>query len=185
MLSKDVENYISDFFKRFEIPQGYEFHSVQKVKIDQVEAYLFRYEKYENKGLMGEHVSFLISEKDRTILGFTKMDGKYANANLLSTTETEKIARNFLKNMDSNLEKQLKNLWIEKHDEEIMVNKQKVIVTGMKYKCYRSNTNDYAWVIVGFDGSIVTFERNIKWDNVQSKRITEKYLHDNWLIDNK
>jgi hypothetical protein len=101
---------------------------------------------------------------------------------MLSKTETEKIAKAFLLKLDESLANNLKNLWIERHDEEIFINnREKTIIAGMKYKCYRSSSNDYAWVIVGFDGSVITFERNIKWNTSEHKRITEKWLHDSWL----
>ncbi|CAM2994141.1 nuclear transport factor 2 family protein [Chryseobacterium flavum] len=172
------------FQKIVKIPDGYLFQSVNEVKADGVQAHLFRFEKTENKGLQKEHFSFIISENDNCILGFTMMDKKYSNVKMVSKAETEKIAKNFLLKLDLFLAENLRNLWIERHDEEIMIDGKKVLVSGMKYKCYNASRNDYAWVIVGFDGSIITFERNIKWNNSEHKRITEKWLHDNWLIEN-
>jgi len=159
-----AKEYADEFKKIVEIPTEYHFHSMKKVKIANVSAYLFRYEKNKNS--------------------FTNMDSKYSNTKLPYKAETEKIARDFLKKTDPKLEKQLKNLWIEPHDEIIEVNGTKTKVTAMKYKCYRSEENDYAWVCVGFDDSIQTFERNVKWDNQRSVRIAEKWLHDNWRIEN-
>lgn len=179
----ETQIYLDEFEKFFEIPNDYQFYSVSKVKADNVSAYLFRFEKQKNNGLGGEYFSFLISE-DKQILGFTNMDKKYSNINMLSKSETEKIAQEFLLKIDKSLANDLKNLWIERHDEEISINGIKTVVAGMKYKCYRASQNDYAWVIVGFDGSVITFERNIKWNNSEHKRITEKWLHDNWLIEN-
>lgn len=161
-----------------------QFHSVRKVKTDNIPVYSFRFKKSENEDLKGEHFSFVISEKEKQILGYTNMDKKYSNINMLSKSETEKIAKDFLLNLDKSLASGLKNLWIERHDEEILVNGVKTTIAGMKYKCYRASQNDYAWVIVGFDGSVITFERNIKWNNNEHKRITEKWLHDSWLVDN-
>ncbi|TCV19551.1 hypothetical protein EDC17_100473 [Sphingobacterium alimentarium] len=182
---KEVQSYLDEFKKHIEIPKDYQFQSVSKVNVDDVPAYLFRFEKSTNKGLKGEHYSFVISEKDKQVLGFTDMDKKYSNTKVLSKSETEKIAKNFLLKLDKSLANVLKNLWIERHDEEILVNGKKTIIAGMKYKCYRASQNDYAWVIVGFDGSIITFERNIKWNNNEQKRITEKWLHDNWVSENQ
>jgi len=179
----ETQIYLNEFEKFFEIPNDYQFYSASKVKADNVSAYLFRFEKQENNGLGGEYFSFLISE-DKQILGFTNMDKKYANTKMLPKSETEKIAQEFLLKIDKSLANDLKNLWIERHDEEISVNGNKTAVAGMKYKCYRASQNDYAWVIVGFDGSVITFERNIKWNNSEHKRITEKWLHDNWLTEN-
>lgn len=181
---EEAKPYLTAFEKFIEIPRVYNFQSVKKVKADNVPAYLFRFEKQENKGLGGECFSFIISE-DKQILGFTNMDKKYSNFKMLPKSETEKIAKDFLLKLDNALANSLKNLWIERHDEEINVNGEKTVLAGMKYKCYRASQNDYAWVIVGFDGSVITFERNIKWNNNEQKRITEKWLHDNWISENQ
>jgi len=181
---KDAQSYLDEFKKHIEIPQDYKFQTASKVNVDNTPAYLFRFEKSSNNGLKGEHYSFVISEKDKQILGFTNMDKKYSNTKMLLKPEAEKIAKDFLLKLDKSLANALQNLWIETHDEEIYVNEKKTTIAGMKYKCFRASQNDYAWVIVGFDGSVITFERNIKWNNDEHKRITEKWLHDNWLVEN-
>ena len=180
---EQAKPYLEAFQKSIEIPKEYQFYSVEKVKIDKVAAYLFRYEKAENKGMRGEHFSFVISEKDKKILGFTLMDKRYSEEKWLSKQKTQQIAQNFLHKMDNTLAESLKNLWIEPHNEEIIVNGKSLSINGMKYKCFRPLHNDYAWVIVGSDGTIITFERDIFWDNHKQKRITEKWLHDNWRVE--
>lgn len=181
---EEISSYLETFEKVTKIPENYLFHSINKVKADDISAYLLRFEKLENKGLAGEHFSFIISE-NREILGFTNLDKKYQDKKMLSQSETEKIAKEFLLKVDKSLAYDLKNLWIKQHDEQITINGQETVLTGMKYKCYRASKNDFSWVIVGFDGSVITFERNIKWNNDEHKRITEKWLHDSWLIENE
>jgi hypothetical protein len=181
--SEEVKGCISALQSKIDIPKTFHFQSAKKVQVDGVPAFVVRYEKQENKGAKGEHFSFVISEKDKQILGFTNMDKKYADLKMLSKSETERIAKDFLLKLDRDLAKDLKNLWIERHDEEIIVDGKPTVIAGMKYKCYRASNNDYAWVIVGYDGSVITFERNIKWNNNEQKRITEKWLHDNWLSE--
>ncbi|AJW62313.1 Putative lumazine-binding protein [Elizabethkingia miricola] len=177
---KDVQNYVDEFQKNIQIPGDYKFRSVMRVNADEVPAYLFRYEK-DNRGFGQEHFSFIISESKKQILGFTNMDKKYADLKMLSKKETEKIAKEFLLKLDKSLTDNLKNIWIERHDEEVIINGNNTILAGMKYKCYNASENNYAWVIVGSDGSIISFERNIKWNNKEHKRITEKWLHDSWI----
>lgn len=177
-------DYLKEFEKHVRIPSGYYFYSAKKVIVDKESALLFRYQKDKNENKNGEHFSFVVSENQKQILGFTYMDMKFSNSKMISKNETKKIADKFLKQLDASLASELKNLWIEQHDEKIFVDGKEITISGMKYKCYRASTNDYCWVIVGFDGSIITFERNIKWDNAAGKRITEKWLHDSWVLSN-
>jgi len=52
----------------------------------------------------------------------------------------------------------------------------------MKYKCYVPENDSWTWVIVGPDGNIMAFEQDIKW---KGGRITEKWLHDSWLLEHQ
>ena len=182
--------YLNAFQEKVQIPDGYHFYSAKKVIVNSQSALLFRYQKPSKEGTKqenssNEHFSFIISENNRQILGFTYMDKKYSNLQMCSRENTAQIAKRFLAKMDNELANSLNNLWIERHDEQISNKKNPPsTIAGMKYKCYRASQNDYAWVIVGFDGSIITFERNIKWNNEKKVRITEKWLHDHWNASN-
>lgn len=179
----DMKPYIEVFQEKLSIPNGYHFHSVKKVMADKVSAYLFRYQKNGEQLISEEHFSFIISEKEKQILGFTYMDTKYATQKMISKEQTKAIAIEFLVKVDSTLAINVRNLWIAQHDEKIVVNGKPLTISGMKYKCHREIKDDYAWVIVGFDGSIITFERNIKWNYRDKIRITEKWLHDSWISE--
>lgn len=179
---KLVEKHLFSFREQIEIPENYKLKSVKKVRFNEINVYLFRYVKNKNEESMSEHFSFIVAEKSLKILGFTLMDKKHSQLKMLSQTETEIIARDFLKNIDSSLNDELENLWIERHDEQIIVDGNvKITISGMKYKCFRPSKNDYTWVIVGFDGTIITYERDIKWNGKEQKRVTNKWLHDNWI----
>lgn len=174
------------FTDQVNIPTGYKILNITAVTADKTEAYCFRYEKTTNKKLGGEHFSFIVTKNaPYKILGFTAMDEKYADKNQLNKEQVEKIATDFLTTIDPAFFKQLQLQWVDIHNEEIDVNGQKKTVRGMKCKYYRPSHKDYAWVIVGYDGSIVTFERDIFWSNGMQKRITEKWLHDSWLSEPK
>lgn len=170
--------------KIIDIPQGYEFDKWYPTITDGNKGYLFRYTKSTNNQLGGEHFSFIVTaDAPYKLLGFTYMDKRFADKKLISKAETESIARNFLKEVDTQLNKNLENQWMDKHDEQIIIDGKTITVTGMKYKCYNKTDNTYAWIIIGWDGTIITFERDIIWSNGMQKRITEKWLHDNWLIN--
>lgn len=54
-------------------------------------------------------------------------------------------------------------------------------ITGMKVKGRQLSTGLYAWVIVGPDEQVITFERGIAWDSSQHRRLTQMWLHDAWI----
>lgn len=185
-ISLEQGNDFIQFFKnQYSIPDEYNFVKAQKVKVDGKIAYLFRYEKTIKNVPTTEHFSFIIAEYPMKILGFTWMDRQFSEGKMLSKEQTQTIAKAFLQKIDTDLAQELENLWIAPHDESIWVEGKKVMVSGMKYKCYRPSHNDYAWVIVGANGKIITFERDILWNNSEHCRITEKWLHDEWIQQSK
>lgn len=184
LLSEQASAQHNYFTQKVNIPTGYNLEAMQKVSVDGISAILFRYTKGVNNKINGEHFSFVVTQnKPYKILGFTSMDTKYIDKKQLSKKETEDIAKQFLKAIDPHLANELSNIWIDRHDEEITIGGEKKTVSGMKYKCYNKSQNNYAWVIVGHDGSIETFERDIIWSNGMQKRVTEKWLHDSWLAE--
>lgn len=163
------------------VPEGYELKNVFSGKQNEAEVWIFRYEKAngENNGLGGEHYSFTVNKESDKILGFTWMDKRFESGQELPTKkQTEEIAKSFLNRIEPGLFDRLENLWIRPHDELITVDGQQMTITGMKYKCYLPDEDTYAWLIIGPDKKIITFEQGIKWE---SGRITEKWLHDSWL----
>ncbi|MCM3766328.1 hypothetical protein [Neobacillus niacini] len=166
------------------IPEGYEVKEIRSGKHNEVDVWIFRYEKStgENNGLGGEHYSFTVDRVSHKILGVTWIDQRFASGQQLpSERRTEQLAQFFLNLTEPELFERLENHWIRPHDEIITVNGEKVTITGMKYKCYLPDEGTWAWVIVGPDEHIITFEQGIKWEN---GRVTEKWLHDNWLSVN-
>jgi len=168
-----------------DIPEGYHYKEVRSGKQNDVDVFVFRYEKanLDNNGLGGEHYSFTVEQESHKIIGITWMDQRFAsNQQLPSEKRTEEIVQVFLNKVQSGLFDQLENQWIRPHDENIKVNKEALTLTGMKYKCYVPENDSWAWVIVGPDGKIMSFEQDIKW---KGGRVTEKWLHDSWLLDHQ
>lgn len=162
-----------------EIPENYQLTQVREGMQNGEDVFVFRYTKPENNGLLGEHFSFTLRQKDNQILGVTWMDRQFEKGQpLLTKEETAKITQAYLAKVEPGLWSKLENMWIEPHDETIVVDERALTVTGMKYKCFIPSEDTYAWVIVAPDGSVITFERGIVW---QGGRVSEKWLHDAWL----
>lgn len=185
MVKQEYNEALEQTLKRISLPEGYVLKHVKSQKQNDDDVWVFRYEKEsgENNGLAGEHYSFVVQKSNYTLLGVTWMDASLSFGELPSQQETKVLAGAFLDKVEPGLFKRLDNLWIDRHDEMILVKNsqgqnEQVTVTGMKYKCYLKDEDNYAWVIVGSGGQIITFEQGIIW---QGGRVTEKWLHDSWL----
>ncbi|MDQ0193559.1 hypothetical protein [Paenibacillus wynnii] len=169
------------------VPEGYTLKNVQSQKQNADDVWVFRYEKDsgENNDLGGEHFSFVVTKNSYKLLGFTWMDKSLSEGELPTKEDTKEISKDILDKVEPGLYEKLDNLWIDQHVETITIKngaKQKnVTISGIKYKCYLKENDDYAWVIVGANGKVITFEQGIKWVN---GRVTEKWLHDSWLKNN-
>ncbi|ASJ57609.1 hypothetical protein BP422_19450 [Brevibacillus formosus] len=181
---QDYSKALQSALQLLRVPEGYQLKSAQEHKQNQNVVWVFRYEKIsgDNNGLGGEHFSFVVEKNTYKILGVTWMDQRLAAGELPSKEETKAFAKTFLSKAQPGLFEKLENLWIDNHDETIVVTKgdkrETVTISGMKYKCYLPEENNYVWVIVGPGGQIITFEQGIIWSN---GRVTEKWLHDSWV----
>ncbi len=167
------------------VPKGYVLARTHLLKQNSSDVWVFRYEKAsgENNGFGGEHFSFVLEKSSGKIIGFTWMDQSSSKGQLPSREETLTVAKQFSDRVDPGLFEKLENLWIGQHNETITVKdgteKKTVTISGMKYKCYRKEEENYTWFVVGPSGQVITFEQGIVWNN---GRVTEKWLHDNWAM---
>ena len=147
----DYSSSLKHVLELLSIPKGYALKGVNKRKQNGKEVLVFRYEKVsgENNGLEGEHFSFVIEEESDKILGFTFMDKSLVNDELPSKEKTKEIAKEFLDRIEPGMFEKLDNLWIDKHNELIKVEskdgieKNDITISGMKYKCYFKEENNY------------------------------------------
>lgn len=183
---QEYHNAMQSAINYLAIPEEYKLTNIMSHKHNSTDVWVFRYEKAsgENSGLGGEHYSLVIEKDTHKILGFTWMDQKFTSGDLPSNNRTKDLAKAFLEKIELGLFHNLQNLWIRPHDEFITVNhgnkNKQLKITGMKYKCYLKEEDSYVWVIIGPNEQIITFEREIKWEG---QRITEKWLHDSWILD--
>lgn len=158
------------------------------VTVDSTSAVLTRYVRKDgrNANLRGEHFSTVVSDNG-VLKGFANMSLDLVDLPLPSRERTEQIARTFLQEKAPDLLKRMKISWIEPHDETLVVthdgSQERVTLTGMKVKMRNLADGLWFWVIVGGDEKPMVFERDIAWVNFPGKRQTEKWLHDNWLIE--
>lgn len=177
-----------DVCDRLDPPASYtRFADAQLVRVDGVAAWRVRYERNDgmNAGLGGEHYSVVVTEQGR-LLGTTWFNQALVAGELPDEDEAYRIALEYLECHASDLLPGLSLQWIQPHDELFVVGnasggKRVCTLTGMKVKCRNRTDGRYFWVIVGVNGQVVTFERDVVWDTPRARRQTEKWLHDEWL----
>ncbi|MEM8534639.1 MAG: hypothetical protein AAGF95_27600 [Chloroflexota bacterium] len=164
------------------LPDGYEQVDERFATQDEVAVCIKRHERTDgrNRGLGGEHVTTVTDTQTGQLKGITWMDTSFVDRPLANREEAQQVAETFLANVAPDLTGTLTILWIEPHDETLMADDKTTIVTCMKVKCRQASGN-YAWVIVGSEERVMTFERDIVWNTDMSVRTTEKWLHDSWL----
>ena len=159
------------------------------IKVDYLEqqddtpVWLFRYEKAytsSNNGLDEEHCSFVVDALTHQLKSITYMIPELANGELPDSDDAYRVAMSFLDKVAPELKPTLKLLSVKQHDESIIIttsqSQEIVTISGIKVKFIQKDSKAYAWVIVGSNGRVITFERDITWDKVTS-RLTEKWLH--------
>ncbi|PYI54397.1 hypothetical protein [Paenibacillus flagellatus] len=169
-----------------DIPDEYEFRSAHDRRQNGEDVRVVRHEKKSgvNNGLGGEHVSFTVERTGMRLLGYTRIDAGDAEGPLPDRERTAAIASAFLDRVEPGLSLRLRHLWTDRHDERVTVvrdgRRVTVPIPCMKYKCYSEQDDSYAWVIVGAEGRIVSFEQGMVW---RDGRVTEKWLHDSWIAE--
>lgn len=145
---------------------------------------LYRYQPEGKFVLDQQHVSILQSDKGN-LEGFVRLLPQYKiSGRQISKDRAKTIAINFLQRFAPDLLDKFKVNWIDEHTEEIYVNNEKIIISGMKVKCRNEKDGLYFWVVIAPDESVMIFERDVEWDFLRAGRKTEKWLHDSWLVKN-
>lgn len=167
---------------------GNEWHPSDRVQVTHngSPAELFRFTRTdgENNHLGGEHISLTFDAATGLLLGLMRMERRFFDSEregpLPGKSHSQRVADAFLVRHAPDLLERVRVLWIEPH-EEVVTAEEREVVTGMKVKM-RQDDGRYAWVIVGTEGEVITFERDIVWNTSMSERSTEKWLHDEWRV---
>lgn len=159
------------------VPNNYILHNKFSFTQNNKPITLFRFTKTGELNLFGEHFSVVIDENNK-LLGLMNLDNSFQNSIEISEKEIESYCMKIYNKYYPGYFEQLKNLWIKDHTEVISENNIKTNITGKKYKCYNQKTDNYSWIIINSKGQLITFEKDIFWDD---GRVTEQWLHDSYL----
>ncbi|PGO25216.1 hypothetical protein CN984_19850 [Bacillus cereus] len=147
---------------------------------DGVNVEIHRYQAEERLNYGGSHITTITSQKDKHLLSYTNMMPVYSNK-LPHKDEAEKIAMDVMEKVDRQYAKGLTLLRIEKQTRHYVDGGQTVKFPVLWVKMMHNN-GSFNWVTIGGDGQIIEFEREVRWDYMMSRRQTEMWYYDAWVL---
>jgi len=192
MLFEEIYN---DVMKIIQVPQGFEISTIQKVKHNEEDVHWLRFTKEGNAHKLGtEHFSITYDASHKIIKGYMRLDKSLCipEASLLSEEEAKDLAFKFVEKYAADMVNDLELRWIKPlrevpqnppHDQGFLIDGDTLLL-GVRVKLWNKKEEKFSWVIVGKDGEVISFERDIRWDFERKVRLTQRWLHDNWLMEN-
>lgn len=126
------------------------------------------------------HLTVVLDGSD-TVLGYTFLSRPSTeNAAVPDEPTARGLAYAFIEAFDPAYAKGLTTQWTARHDEAAEDEQGRFVMPGTKVKT-RHDSGLYAWAVIGADGRVLTWERDIAWDFGESRRATRMWLHDSWI----
>lgn len=181
------------------IPPDYELTDMQMCKHDELVAFCFRHTRRDGicVGLGGEHFSVSVDMDATRVLGTIHVDRRHTGPGLPDNDSAKETALRYLKVVAPDLLPRLELKWILPLREQPespprdspfpMMDEHGLaqFVTGIRVKFFAADVKKWAWVIVGRNGEVVAFERDIVWNSVLGRRSTEAWLHDDYVFSER
>ncbi|MFF0446371.1 hypothetical protein ACFYT4_08120 [Streptomyces sp. NPDC004609] len=162
------------------VPNGWRPVQVREDQHDDRSVTVVRYERGAQRTLGGEHITTVV-DGEGTLFGYTRMAPDAAASSVPSDETAEKAAFDWMERFVPEHSEGLSVQWVDRHDEEVRDRAgAKRTVSGAKVKS-RHDNGLYTWVIVDDKGEVITYERDIRWDDSQGRRGTQMWLHDKWI----
>ncbi|AOM12117.1 hypothetical protein [Bacillus thuringiensis] len=147
---------------------------------DGVNVAIQRYQAEEPLHYGGAHITIITSQNGKRLLSYTNMMPVYANT-LPHKDEAEKIAMDVMEKVDQQYASGLTLLRIEKQTRQYKEEREIVTFPVLWVKMMHHN-GSFNWVTIGREGQIIEFEREVRWDYMMSRRQTEMWYYDDWVL---
>jgi hypothetical protein len=185
--------------KTVKIPLGYELTDMQMCKHDDLVIFCFRHTRKDGvcDGLGGEHFSVSVDMDATRVLGTLHVDRRHTGTGLPDNDSAKETALRHLEAVAPDLLPRLELKWIlplreqpesPPRDSPFPMRDEHGttrFVTGIRVKFFAADIKKWAWVIVGRNGEVVAFERDIIWNSVLGRRSTEAWLHDEYVFNER
>ncbi|HDR7793696.1 TPA: hypothetical protein QCY19_002293 [Bacillus luti] len=147
---------------------------------DGVQVSIQRYQAEKPLHYGGSHITTITSQNGKYLLSYTNMMPVYSNT-LPHKDEAEKIAMDVMEKVDQQYASGLTLLRIEKQTRQYE-NEGEINVFPVLWVKMMHHNGSFNWVTIGGDGQIIEFERDVRWDYMMSRRQTEMWNYDNWIL---
>ncbi|SCM95995.1 Uncharacterized protein BWINRASL_03221 [Bacillus mycoides] len=147
---------------------------------DSVNVEIHRYQAEEPLNYGGSHITTITSQNGKYLLSYTNMMPVYSSK-LPHKDEVENIAMEIMEKVDRQYANGLTLLRIERQTRQYVDGGQTVEFPVLWVKMMHNN-GSFNWVTIGGDGQIIEFEREVRWDYMMSRRQTEMWYYDDWVL---
>ncbi|MGE7859963.1 hypothetical protein ACQKOA_02740 [Bacillus mobilis] len=147
---------------------------------DGVQVSIKRYQAEEPLHYGGAHITTITTQNDKCLLSYTNMM-PVCSDKLPHKDDAEQIAMDVMAKVDQQYASGLTLLRIEKQTRQYKEEGEIVTFPVLWVKLMHTN-GSFNWVTIGGDGQIIEFEREVCWDYMMSRRQTEMWYYDDWVL---
>lgn len=128
----------------------------------------------------GTHITTITSQNGKCLLSYTNMMPVYLNK-LPHKDDAEKLAMDVMEKVDPQYASGLTLLRIEKQTRQYK-DEGEIVTFPVLWVKMMHNNGSFNWVTIGGNGQIIEFEREVRWDYMMSRRQTEMWYYDDWVL---
>ncbi|QIW21449.1 hypothetical protein [Bacillus thuringiensis] len=147
---------------------------------DDVLVSIKRYQAEETLHYGGPHITTITSQSGKYLLSYTNMMPVYSNK-LPHKDDAEKLAMDVMEKVDQQYASGLTFLRIEEQTRQYK-NEGETITFPVLWVKMMHHNGSFNWATIGGEGQIIEFEREVRWDYMMSRRQTEMWYYDDWVL---
>lgn len=140
-----------------------------------------RYQRDENAQPNHEHVT-LVWGQDHRLISFNKFSLADDSGKLPSKRQAAKIALATMMALDARYASELSYMRTDLLTRSYLDDNEQLVTIPIQWVKFAHPNGSYNWVSVGAGGQVIEMERESYWDYFLSRRSTEEWNYDNWVL---
>lgn len=140
-----------------------------------------RYQRDDNPQPNHEHV-VLVWGQDHRLISFNKFSLDDDSGKLPSKRQASQIALTTMTALDAQYAGGLSYMRTDLLTRSYLDDNEQVVTIPVQWVKFAHSNGSYNWVSVGAGGQVIEMERESYWDYFLSRRSTEEWNYDNWVL---